>query len=115
MNILSLTSGSLKNLVTTVSTSAMTFLQTTSTAVVIKVSSAAFSNNTTSFLQTATLQLVSGGVTHPLAIGMNVDPEQPPEHVITRQAPLYLTGTQALRGSASSTNVSLIVAYEELS
>lgn len=113
MNILSLTNGSLKNLITTVSTNAMTFIETTSTAVVVKVSAAMFSNSTTSFLHTATLQIVSDGVTHPIAVGMTVDPEQPPEPVITRQTPIYLTGSQALRGQASSTNVSLIVSYEE--
>jgi len=113
VNILSLTNGSLKNFVATVSTSSMTFVETTSTAVVAKISSLMFSNNTTSFLETATAQIVSGGVTHPLAIGMNVDPEQPPEPVIDKSRPIYLTGSQQIVGAASSTNVSVIVTYEE--
>lgn len=117
VNVLSLTSGSMKNFIGTLTT-ATTGAQlaaTTSATVVIKISSLMLANGTTGLLSTATLTLVSGGVTHTVAAGVDVDPSQPPVQVITRAAPLYLTGTQSLRGFASSTHVSAIIAYEEFS
>jgi len=93
----------------------MAFVSVTTTNVVHKISSVMLSNNTTSVLATATVQIVSDGVTHPLCTGMNVDPEQQPTVVVDRKSPIYMTGSQTLQGSASSTNVSVIVSYEELS
>lgn len=93
----------------------MTFVESTTTNVVQKISSIMLGNSTTGVLATATVQIVSEGVTHPLATGMNVDPEQQPEVIVDRRAPIYMTGNQVLQGQASSTNVSVIVSYEELS
>lgn len=93
----------------------MTFIETTTTNVVSKISSIMLANKTTSVLATATVEIVSEGVTHPLATGMNVDPEQQPAVVVDRASPIYMTGNQVLQGQASSTNVSVIVSYEELS
>lgn len=117
MNVLSLTSGSMKNFVGTLTTATagIELVATTSTSVVIKVSSLMLANATTSLLSTATLTLVSGGVTHTVASGVDVDPAQPPAKVITKDSPLYLTGTQSLRGFASGSHVAAVIAYEELS
>jgi hypothetical protein len=99
----------------TVSSSAMSFVTVTTTNMVQKISSIMLANNTTGVLATATVQITSQGVTHPLATGMNVDPQQPPAVVVDKANPIYMTGTQTLRGFASSTHVSVIVSYEELS
>jgi hypothetical protein len=117
MNVLSLTRGSMKNFVGTLTTATagIQLVATTTTAVVIKISSLMLANGTTGLLSTATLTLVSSGVTHTLASGVDVDPAQVPTRVINRESPLYLTGTQSLRGFASSTHVSAVIAYEELS
>lgn len=115
MNILSLTDGQLRTFFSTVSSSAMTFVSVTTTSVVQKISSIMLANRTTNVLATATVQIVSDGVTHPICTGMNVDPEQQPAVVVDRSTPIYMTGTQTLQGSASSTNVSVLVSYEELS
>lgn len=117
VNILSLSNGSMKNFVGTLTTATagIELVATTTTSVVIKVSSLMLANATTSLLSTATLTLVSGGVTHTVASGVDVDPAQVPARVITKDAPLYLTGTQSLRGHASGSHVSAVIAYEELS
>ena len=117
MNVLSLTNGSLKNFVGTLTTATagIELVATTTTAVVIKVSSLMLANATTSLLSTATLTLVSGGVTHTVASGVDVDPAQAPTKVITKDSPIYLTGTQSIRGFASGSHVSAVIAYEELS
>ena len=117
VNVLSLTSGSMKNFVGTLTTATggVELVATTSTSTVIRVSNLMFANSTTSTLSTATLTLVSGGVTHTIASGVDVDPAQMPARVVTKDSPLYMTGTQSLRGFASGTHVSAVVAYEELS
>lgn len=112
-NILGLTDGRFKNVVTSVSTATMTLVQTTTTSVVIKVSSLAFANGSGG-LATATLQFVNNSTVSPVAVGVNVDPEQPPVSIVTRSTPLYLTGSQSLRAQATNTNVAVIVSYEEL-
>lgn len=112
-NILALTDGRFKNVVTAVTTATMTLVQTTTTSVVVKVSSLGFSNGS-SGLATASLQFVSDGTVFPVAVGVNVDPEQPPVALVTRSTPLYLTGSQSLRAQATNTNVAAIVSYEEL-
>jgi hypothetical protein len=114
LNILSLSSGQLKNFVSAVSTGTVTLVQTTTTSVVVKVSSLLLCNGSPN-LATATVQIVSDTTTHPVAVGINVDPEQTPVALVTRSAPLYLTGSQSLRANASNTNVAVLVNYEELS
>lgn len=116
MNVLSLTSGELKNFVGTLTTAAagIELVATTTTNTVIRVSSLLFTNSTTGTLATATLNLVSGALTHAIAAGVDVDPAQVPSRVVTKDSPIYLTGSQSLQGVASSTNVVAIVAYEEL-
>jgi len=116
MNIFALSSGRLKNFVGTLTTNTtgLEFVSTTSTSTVIRVASVLFSNATTQQLATATLNMISDGVTHTLASGVDVDPAQAPLGLIGRTSPLYLTGNQSLRGFASSTNITAVVAYEEL-
>jgi len=52
-----------------------------------------------------------------VAPGPSSSPATPgtPARVVTKDSPLYMTGTQSLRGFASGTHVSAVVAYEELS
>jgi hypothetical protein len=116
VNVLSLTSGKLKNVVATAgtATAGVTVLDITTSTAVIKVSSLMFANGGNA-MATATLRLVSGGTTHPVAVGVDVDPQQAPVALITRASPLYLTGSQSLRANASDTNVAVIINYEELS
>lgn len=116
MNILTLSSGELQNFVGTLTTAAdgIELVATTTTSTVVRVSSILYSNSMTGTLATATLNLVSGGVTHSIASGVDVDPAQAPLGLIGRSSPLYLTGEQSLRGLASSTNIIAVVAYEEL-
>jgi hypothetical protein len=116
MNVLSLTSGELKNFVGTLTTATtgIELVATTTTNTVIRVSSLLFTNSTTGTLSTATLNLVSGALTHAIASGVDVDPAQVPTRVVTKDSPIYLTGSQSLRGFGSGSNVVAIVAYEEL-
>lgn len=117
VNVLSLTNGRFKNFVGTLTTATtgLELVATTTTSTVIRVSSLMFANSTTSRLSTATLTLVSGGVTHTLAAGVDVDPAQLPVQVVEKDSPVYLTGVQSIRAHASSTHVLAIVAFEELS
>jgi hypothetical protein len=115
VNVLSLTNGSIKNVVTALATatSGATVLQITSSTAVIKVSSLLLANGGSGYA-TAAVQLVSSGTTFPVAIGVDVDPEQVPLSVVSRSNPMYLTGDQSIKAYASSTNVAVIVNYEEL-
>jgi hypothetical protein len=117
VNVLSLTNGRFRNFVGTLTTSTtgVELVATTTTAQVIKVSGVLLANASTALLSTASLTLVSGGVTHTLASGVDVDPSQVPVRVVSKETPVYLTGTQSIRAFASGSNVSAVVSYEEFS
>lgn len=112
-NIVSPTTITLKNVASTVGTSAVTIV-TCATDRALKVSTLTFANKDGTNAADGTLNLVSGGATVAICSTVSV-PADATLVVVDRNSPVYLEEGDSLTASASAENaIEIVASYEEI-
>lgn len=112
-NIVSPTTITLKNVASTVGTSAVTIV-TCATDRALKVSTLTFANKDGTNAADGTLNLVSGGTTVAICSTVSV-PADATLVVVDRNSPVYLEEGDSLTASASAESaIEIVASYEEI-